>query len=389
MGVVLPGPTTDVAPAIGHAARQWATRAAFLLAGTSISAWAPLVPYAKARLGLTDGRLGLLLLCLGAGSLVAMPMAGVWAGRFGCRRVIAGAAVVIAAALPVLATAGRADVVAVALLAFGAAAGTVDVAINVNAVLVERDAGRAMMSGFHGLYSVGGIAGAGGVSLLTSAGAAPVAAAAVVAAVTLVLLAAAYPSLMAHGGDSGGGPALALPRGRVLLLGGFCFVLFLAEGSVLDWSGDFLTTVRHVADARAGLGYVAFATAMTACRLAGDRVVHALGPPPVVLLGGLTAAAGFLLAVVVPSPAAAVVGFALVGVGSSNAVPVMFSAAGRQTAMPANRAIAAMTTVGYAGILAGPALVGLVAAALGLAAGLAAIAALLVVVAVGSTRARL
>jgi MFS family permease len=257
--------------------------------------------------------------------------------------------------------------------------------MNIHAVLVERESGRAMMSGFHGLWSVGGIAGAGSISVMISAGATPFTASLIVAATLLLVLGATYNSLLPTSSDSKG-PAFAWPHGRVLLLGCFCFVLFLAEGSVLDWSAVFLTTVRGVTVAHAGFAYVAFSAAMTICRLIGDPIVHAVGSARVVLFGCLLAAAGFLLAILVPSPAMVIVGFAVVGVGASNVVPVMFSAAGRQTSMPTNLAIPAMTTMAYGGNLAGPALVGFLANQFGLSMGLALIAAMLVAVAIGSTR---
>ena len=373
-------------------AQQMATRAAFFAAGFCMSAWAPLIPYARARLVLDDGRLGLLLLCLGTGSVIAMPMAGMLAGRYGCRAVIATVAVLACLMLPILATAGSITSFAAALLCFGASIGTLDVVMNIQAALVERDSGRAMMSGFHGLYSVGGIVGAGGMSLMTSTGLSLLPATLVIVAATLVIVGVSYTSLLRSGGQTGGqtgGPAFALPHGHVVLLGLFCFVLFLAEGSVLDWSAVFLTTHRAMKESSAGLGYVAFATAMTTCRLAGDWIVHHIGPKRVVLFGGLCAATGFLLAVSVPSAIVGIIGFGLVGVGASNVVPVMFSAAGRQTAMPANLAIASITTLGYAGILLGPAMIGLFANLFGLAVGIGIVGAMVMSVALISTRVRL
>ena len=130
----------------------------------------------------------------------------------------------------------------------------------------------------------------------------PLTASIIVAVTLLIVLGTAYKSLLPIGSDSNG-PAFAWPHGQVLLLGCFCFVLFLAEGSVLDWSGVFLTSVRRVATAHAGFAYVAFSTAMTVCRLIGDSIVRAVGSARVVLFGSLLAAAGFLLAILVPSTA--------------------------------------------------------------------------------------
>ena len=177
-----------------------------------------------------------------------------------------------------------------------------------------------------------------------------------------------------------------MPRGVVLLIGALAFVLFLAEGAVLDWSAVFLTSVRHMDAAYAGLGYAAFAATMTAGRLAGDRIVDRLGPRRVVLTGGLCAAAGFVASVAAPSWQAALGGYALVGVGCANIVPVLFSAVGRQTAMPENVAVPAITTLGYAGILAGPAGIGFVAHLTSLPTAFLVLAAMLAAVALGSRR---
>lgn len=360
-------------------AEQRSTRAAFFVAGFGMAAWAPLVPYAKDRLGVGDGALGLLLLCLGAGSIATMPFAGVLAGRFGCRRVIWASSLVICAALPLLATAGSVPLLAASLMLFGVGVGTVDVVINIQAVIVERSAGRAMMSGFHGLFSVGGIAGAAGVSGVLWAAGSPLLATLCVAAVIVAALLAFAGGLLAHGGG-GGGPAFALPRGPVLLIGGLCFVSFLAEGAMLDWSALILTALHGMEPVRAGLGYAVFSVAMTAGRLSGDRIVRAMGGRRVLLYGGACAAGGVALAVLAPSSGLALAGFALVGVGASNIVPVLYSVLGRQRAMPANLAVAAVTTLGYSGILAGPAGIGFVAHAAGLPAAFLGVAALLLVV---------
>lgn len=358
-----------------------ATRVAFFIGGLAVSAWAPLIPFAKRRLALDDAQLGLLLLCLGVGSVLMMPLAGGLAARFGCRRTILAAGAAICLCMPALMLAPSIPLLALVLAVFGASLGVLDVVMNVQAVIVERESGRAMMSGFHGMYSVGGIAGAGGVAAALALGATPLAAIAGMAAAAAVLLAGARRGLLAHGGDADQ-PAFVLPRGRVLLIGAVCFAMFLSEGAVLDWSAVFLSTVRHADPATAGFGYVAFAATMTAGRLAGDRIVQALGRLRVVVCGALLAAAGFLLAIVAPSPLAGLAGFALVGAGAANVVPVMFSAAGRQRGMPTHLAVAAVTTMGYAGVLLGPAALGFVAKATSLAAALGLLVLLLVGVAV-------
>ncbi len=362
-----------------------ATRAAFFVAGFGTAAWAPLVPFAKHRLGVDDGTLGLLLLCLGAGSIAAMPVAGALAARFGCRRVIGAASLAVCVALPLLATNGDILSLGVALLLFGAGVGTVDVVVNLQAILVERGSGRSRMSEFHGWYSIGGIGGAAGVSFVLALGGAPVAATLAAGAVILTTLALFGRGLLRHGGDRAG-PGFVWPGGVVLGIGALCFVSFLAEGAMLDWGALILTTLHQTDPARSGLGYAVFSAAMMAGRLSGDRVVRILGGRAVLLGGALCAAFGVVLMVSVPSWAGALAGFGLVGLGASNIVPVLYSALGRQHAMPANLAVSAVTAIGYAGILAGPAGIGLVAHFAGLAFAFLVVAALLLAVAAGSGR---
>ncbi|HLK26879.1 MAG TPA: MFS transporter [Caulobacteraceae bacterium] len=341
-----------------------ATRLGFFMPGFAAAAWAPLIPFAKARTGVDNGVLGLVLLAAGIGSIATMPLIGALAHRFGCRRVIAGCTLITGICLPLLAWVSSLPLLVAALFAFGAGVGGLDVTINIQSVVVEREAGTPMMSGFHGFYSVGGIAGAAGMTALLALGAYPLAAAWAAAGVCVALGASAIPGLLAEG--SAGGPSLAFPRGIVWFLGALAFILFLVEGSVADWSAVFLTSVRGMPRAYAGLGFAAFAGAMTSGRLTGDLFVHRLGGWRVVLLGTLCAAAGFAVANLAPGWPAALAGYALVGIGCSNAVPVLYTATGRQTAMPESQAVSAMSTMGYAGMLAGPALIGLVARAAGL-----------------------
>ncbi|CAI1735584.1 Inner membrane protein ybjJ [Serratia fonticola] len=359
---------------------QNATRLAFFIAGLAMATWAPLVPFAKTRIGIDDGSLGLLLLCIGVGSIMAMPLTGLLTGKFGCRRVILLAGIALCIDLPLLVLMDSTLGMALALLLFGAAMGMIDVAMNIQAVVVERASNRAMMSGFHGFFSVGGIAGAGGVSALLWLGLGPLQASLIAVVAILVLLLIASKNLLRESGGDKEGPMFVLPRGWVMFIGLLCFIMFLAEGSMLDWSALYLTTMRGMDHNQAGLGYALFSIAMTIGRLNGDRVVNAMGRYQVLLLGSLCAAIGLALAITIDSAIASLIGFMLVGVGASNVVPILFSAAGNQRVMPANLAIASVTTVGYAGILAGPAVIGLIAQVSSLTFALACVAALLLIV---------
>ena len=338
------------------------TRLAFLAAGTGTSAWAALVPFAKTRMDLDPAELGLVLLCLGMGSFIAIPIAGRLTSRFGCRLVVLSSGVIASLVLPFLATAPTPLLLAIALLLFGAAIGMLDVSMNIQAVIVEKEQSTPLMSGFHGLFSVGGFIGAGGMALMLSAGLSPLMACVSMTAVIVGALCVAAPHLLrASATAERESPAFAVPHGAVILLGMVCFVVFLAEGATLNWGALLLTMSGGFTPDQGGLGYAVFAVAMTAGRLTGDRVIRRWGRKRVMALGGLCAAAGFFTATLAHASEIALVGFLLVGAGASNIVPILFTAAGRQRDMPPAAAISAVTTLGYAGILAGPALIGFVA----------------------------
>ena len=363
--------------------QQRSTRMAFFVAGISAATWASLVPFAKARANLDEGTLGLLLLFLGAGSVLAMPTAGVLVRWYGCRKVLTGSTVLICAALPMLATASTFPLLAVTLLFFGAGQGSADCAFNMQAVIVETASKRPLMSGFHGFYSVGGIFGAAMASGLLTLGATPLTGTLASVALILAVFTAAFRGLLPYAGASHG-PALAFPRGIVLFLAILCFVLFLVEGALLNWSAVFLTQERGMPSAQAGFGFACFSVTMTIGRLMGDVIVKKLGPRSIVAGGGSLATLGIVLTALVPYWQISLLGCALIGIGCANIVPVLFSAVGRQKRMPQSVAVPALTTLGYAGILAGPAGIGLVAHHSGLVAAFLWLAALTTGVAISA-----
>lgn len=314
-----------------------------------------------------------------------MPLSGGWAARFGCRRTILTALGATYLALPLLPLAPNTATLALLLLIFGGGIGTADVVMNIQALEVEKLTGKTMMSGFHGLYSFGGIIGAAVVTQLLAIGLSSAFALALVAGSVVSMVLVTRKGLLPSAGVAEG-PPFALPRGRVVLLGVFCFILFLAEGSVVDWSGVLLNAVHQIPADRAGVGYVAFSIAMTVGRLTGDRVVAALGGIRVVLAGCILAGSGFLFAAWSPTPAGSIVGFTLVGIGAANIVPVFFTAAGNQTVMPTHLAVSAVTTMGYAGILVGPALLGFIAESTSLPLALSGLVAMLAFVALSATK---
>jgi predicted MFS family arabinose efflux permease len=294
-----------------------------------------------------------------------MPATGLVSARYGGRPASVAGGIGIALTLPALALAGTPLTLALALFLFGASLGTIDVAMNVHAVDVERDAGRPMMSGFHALFSVGGFAGAGVMTFLLSAGLRPVIAALLCAALVGCTILIARPFFLDR---SGVRPErlLVWPRGIVLLLAGLACIGFLAEGALLDWSALLIVGAGIVPSARGGLGYMIFSVAMTIGRLSGDAIIRRFGNRLVLQIGGAAAVAGFLMLIAAKSILVAAPALLLIGFGASNVVPILFSRVGSQTVMPAGLAVAALTTLGYGGILVGPAAIGFIANGLGL-----------------------
>ncbi|RAT17528.1 MFS transporter [Lonsdalea populi] len=340
---------------------QAATRIGFLISGTVVSSWAPLVPYTKQRLHINDATLGMLVLSIGIGSLISLPLAGFLTARFSCRRVIFASGTALCVLLPLLTLPDAVLSMALVLGCLGAMLGLMDVAINVQAVEVERANQRAQMSSFHGFYSVGGIVGAGCVSLLLWLGLPPLPATLAMALLVWLMLFWSQRHMLRATSRANEGPLLAVPRGRVLFIGILCFVMFLTEGAMLDWGALYLTAFRGIDPRQAGIGFAVFSITMTLGRLYGDRLVNRLGRFAIVAGGSLCAAAGLLMTITIDNPITAIGGFALVGLGAANVVPILFSSAGNQTVMPPHLALASITTLGYAGSLLGPTLLGFVA----------------------------
>jgi predicted MFS family arabinose efflux permease len=357
--------TIETAPSADRPSTRLATRLAFLVAGFAVACWAPLVPFAKQRLGVDDRELGFLLLCIGVGSVLSMLITGALTSRYGSKPIVVLSGFGLVLILPFLAIASTPLTLGATLFVFGACMGSLDVAMNVHALDVERDAKRPLMSGFHALFSIGGFAGAALMTFLLSASLTPLAGTIICAVLVAILMLITTPRLLTQVQGSHG-PLFVVPRGIVLLLAVLASVTFLVEGALLDWSALLITGLDLVAKDQGGLGYVIFSIAMTTGRLTGDMITAKLGDRPTMFWGSLIAIAGFAILLLVPIPTVALSGFLLIGLGAANVVPILFRRAGTQPAMPPALAIAAITTMGYAGILLGPAVIGFVAEALSL-----------------------
>ena len=337
-----------------------ATRCGFFMAGFGLSVWAPLVPYVRERIEMTDAVFGLLLLCIGIGSLTWMPISGVLVARWGIRPVQLCSVALLALALAGMALTESIWWLGLALFCFGGSLGVIDVIMNIQAVLVETAVGRRLMSNFHGMYSLGAISGALVLTGLLSLGLAPEVGSfmmiGVIVAANLALARGYLPNRA-----PGGGLAFVRPTGLVMLVGLMCFVVYLAEGAVLDWSALYLTGEKGLEVARGGLGYAAFALMVTIARFAGAPLVNSLGTARVIAFGGMLAAFGIGLSLTADHWALALVGYGLCGLGCANVSPVLISSLSRQDGMPVQLAVTVATTIGFAGVLAGPAMMGMVA----------------------------
>ena len=357
-----------------------ASRIGFFIAGLCLAIWAPLVPYVRLNIPMSDATFGLMLLCIGVGSLTCMPLSAVLTNTFSIRRCLFMITLLLLGALLTMATASSLWLLGAALFIFGGSMGVLDVILNIQGLSVENRANRSMMSNFHGMFSVGTIAGSVlmiglltlGLSALLST----------LASMTLILLL----SLFAVRGylderTLSGKDSFIWPNSWIVLVGLMCFIVYLAEGVMLDWSALYLIEDKHIATAQAGLGYASFSAMVATGRFLGDGLVQMLGRVRVIVGGGLLAAGGVVLSIISTHWSVSLLGFALCGLGCANVSPVLISSLSKQTYMPTHLAITAATTIGFAGVLAGPAMMGAVAQYSSLSAAFAVLAGLLLVVA--------
>jgi len=353
-----------------------AVSVAFFLLGGGSGIWAVHIPLVQERLAIDPAVLGLALLTLAIGAMLSMPLAGWIVGRLGSRAPTAVAMIVYLVTVPLPILAGTVPLFFAAAFAFGLLMGTVDVVANVQASEVEAARRRPTMSSFHAYFSIGGLAGALIAAWVIAIGWGDGRGAVAATLVFLVFGAVAAGNL--HPGERAveTGPRFALPTRAVLALGAIAFLGYAIEGAVTDWSALFLTVVRDATPATAAVGYALFSLAMAAFRLFGDPVVARFGNRRVLVSGGLLIAAGLGLALAAPWPLVGAVGFGLVGVGAANVVPVLFGASARAPGVPAGIGVASVATMGYAGYLFAPPILGFVANQYGLSASIAVVLAM-------------
>jgi MFS family permease len=348
---------------------RWAVGAMFLVNGFTMGAWAPQIPLLLPRHNITELTLGLLILALGIGAVGAMVFAGRLINIFGSRQVLRTFAMLLIPILPAVVFAPNIPLLALAMVLFGAFTGCMDVAMNANAVIVERSMGRAIMSSSHGFWSLGGfIGGIFGGQLLAAYGAeiqslwAAGCAAVVVTTASLFLMPDA-PAPKTHADEPR--PSL-LPRdGALWLIGLMALFSMVPEGAILDWAALYMTRELGGDPAISGYAFGLFSGAMAVLRFAGDGVRNRFGAVRTLQVSGLIAAVGLLGGAVAPNAWVAILSFGFAGLGVANMVPVLFSAAGNHPGLSSGAGIAAVTMVGYSGILVAPASIGFIAEHIG------------------------
>ena len=366
--------TALIDPEIQLSAQRLSTRFSFFGLGFATAAWAPLIPFAQQRLHFNHADFGLLLLCSGLGAMLAMPATGKIVQRIGCRVPIGFALLLLAVLLPSLSLLNTPLMMAITLFLFGTAAGSLGVALNIQAVVVEKNSLKSLMSGFHGMASLGGLAGVLTITALLALSISAVMSAFAVSLLLVIIVFLSVPySIKAVENTSLEASSKVkksirqrLPQPLIILIGIACFIIFMTEGAAMDWSGIYLTQQYGVNTAFAGLAYTFFAIAMTTGRFTGHYLIRYFGEKKLLTYSAICATLGLALVSIAPHWWLVLVGYTLVGTGCSNIVPIMFSRAGRQTVMPSAVALSCVSTLAYTGILVGPAFIGMIGELIGL-----------------------
>jgi len=346
------------------AANRWALAALFAVNGFIMGAWAPQIPLILPRHNISESILGLLILCLGLGAVGAMLFSGRLIAAYGSARVASVFSLAATPALALVVLSPNLGLLALSMTLMGAMIGSMDVAMNANAVQVERRLGRAIMSSSHGFWSLGGFAGgAGGAYLIAHIGAERQSL--IVAGTAMLLVLAALPFLhqdraQARTDQGAQKPALIARDGGLWVLGIMALMSMIPEGAVLDWAAIYLSKELGAGVFASGLGFAFFAGAMAIMRFAGDGLRGRYGAVKTLRVSALIAASGLALGGLSPTAGMAILGFAIAGLGVANLVPILFSAAGNRAGLPPGVGISTVTMVGYSGILVAPSAIGFV-----------------------------
>lgn len=345
----------------GAAQARLATAFVFFLNGFGFASWVPRIPEIKTRLDLGEAELGLALLGIATGALVAMPSTGWLIGRFGSRRATRLGMLGFLAAPLLLPLAPNLPLLALSFALVGITAGALDVAMNAQGTSAERALGRPILNGLHGMFSLGGMAGAAMAAGAIALGVGLLAHLAIVGVVFALLGLVACRAMLEDAARADeGGPTFAMPDRSLLVPGGIAFSALLIEGAVADWSAVYLRESLAAPATMAAWAFAGFQLAMATGRFSGDRLVRRFGERRVIVAGALVGGLGFALALALGDPVAAAAGFVAIGLGIACIFPITLQITTRASSRPGH-AIAAVCTFGYTGFLIGPPTIGLAA----------------------------
>lgn len=340
-----------------------ATNTLFFLCGISFASWASRIPDLKAFLNLSDAALGSVLFAMPIGSLTALPVAGIIIGKFGSRNITMLSMVFYIIAMPLLGLAQTPLALAIALFIFGFGSDTLNISMNVQAVNVEKIQKRSIMSSFHAIFSIGFMIGAACGGLIAKQGITPFQHLTAIGILDLLLGLMVYRFLTVNDEKSSESqPLFALPDKSLILLGIIAFCGMLSEGAMADWSVLYYKQVLNNPNGFATAGFTAFSVLMVVGRIFGDKIVQAFGLRKTLLINCTIVFIGMSIALVIQNPYTIIIGFGITGLGLSTIVPLIYGEAGHSKTMSAGAALAAITTVGMAGFLIGPVLIGYLSA---------------------------
>ncbi|GEO86181.1 MULTISPECIES: MFS transporter [Alphaproteobacteria] len=334
----------------------------FFVNGLMMGAWAPKIPFFAKALSLSEANLGVMLFVFGMGSLLLMPIAGLQIARFGSSRVVQMAALLFIPTIVGITLVESLWAGTIAIFLFGGLSGAMDVAMNANAVEVERSMRRSIMSSCHAFWSLGGLVGAATGGLLIAV-IGPLAHALLVAGVALILLAIARPMILVDRPH----PSERRQRARLpltplpWLIGMIALFSMIPEGAILDWGALYLGNELSASTAHSGFAFAAFSLAMAAMRFAGDLVRDRLGAVATLRLCTAASFVGLIVAGQAPNVTLALIGFGIAGIGISNMVPIAFSAGGNIPGLAPGIGLSVVTSLGYSGILFAPSVIGFIA----------------------------
>ena len=345
--------------------KLWAARAGFFTGGFTVASWAPIIPFVQKELLLEPALLGTLLFGLGIGSFVGMPLAGSISRRLGSRTAIAASGLCSCLLLFVLALIPGFYIECAALILYGVALGCLEVSVNIYGADLEKEAGSPIMSGLHAAYSIGEVLSAAAVTAMLFFGTS------LMIAIGSLMLALAIMLVSALKGVPNSSPvasldrrsslAFAAPRGRLLVIALLCMAVFLEEGAMLDWSAIYIRDIGGIDMRAAGFGYALFVMAMAISRLIGDSLVNRYGASRVLYVGLIMNLGALGAMVISATPLVLFASLFVMGLGMANVAPVLISAAASIRGQDPTSAITTVTTVGYGGLMAGPAMLGFIA----------------------------